>query len=917
MEETSIRTAKFAQIKQGKDKINIVDQLTTNPTKAAKPRKVNERFGKVSGLPKKRLMSATVQNLCKKKLEKAKHVVRKVLPRKTKRPKPYYDEEDRKALSKMKKLRVDWSEMEDALLLNCKVAGLYLFPNPRYLAISFQTVRDVLHQTFKESKNKTSRACQRRILYVMRNAATAHSVSLSLLDLKHDPMINERFGRAVQEAKAIAKSREQLEKLLRPTFIELVNILSKRMDTMPRTTTNPDIIQGDIEDLRSKYTIAFPHSLDTKSRFYDVTCIDDIQKGVLHAVIHSSFCCAADKTSWAYQLFKVYQQYPDSFLKASMNKFRADQMITLKKQYSRYYKTGNFVPISSCPYQLSMNYAYLFQSEYQFEIYQQAHVLLKNMKKFFTQDINGKMEVTAADGGGTATLIELFSRNQATLEAVIPEQIIILDPVIAEKKEAYDGILKRFNQMLDHAYEDRGEGDGASTPGKRKKPSGASKEPAAKRKKLTDDTNDIADDSAMEKADDESLLESRMLSSNATCTASRIALYMMRKELTDSPNIDPHHAHDFFVVNSCEVFCEKMDMETTLEYIQSQTKASEAVLEKIKSSTILPEEYCSLNTLYYVYDKEGADESEWRFACEIMNFVGHGKEVGVTVSELREKFGGHVGKFSLSTHLMIMSRERVLVRVGITTTRYVHYEYTKPWLVHSNKMLRLQRDKLNPTEARGLILHDDGQSSSEPTTDGAIASSQDRAHEEEAEEENHMEDEERCKATDEVIASTPKPKGRTRERRIKTLLSLEKDSESLEWNSTYKIKVMIRPWIRVDGSLNRRVLDRFLGSVLGHILQNPGCCIKDLGNRFAPALQPCHTRELLEILSEIGCVKLVALQMKKPTLFSKASKVVLVEPDGTEDESNVFINPQLDAVSKLGIFLGDKKYTVDFLGKIL
>jgi len=68
-------------------------------------------------------------------------------------------------------------------------------------------------------------------------------------------------------------------------------------------------------------------------------------------------------------------------------------------------------------------------------------------------------------------------------------------------------------------------------------------------------------------------------------------------------------------------------------------------------------------------------------------------------------------------------------------------------------------------------------------------------------------------------------------------------------SGTEKIHVAIRPWVRVDGSLNRRVLDRMLGSVLGHSMYLPGVSIKSIAEHFSPALQPYQVRELIEVLS--------------------------------------------------------------------
>jgi hypothetical protein len=45
-----------------------------------------------------------------------------------------------------------------------------------------------------------------------------------------------------------------------------------------------------------------------------------------------------------------------------------------------------------------------------------------------------------------------------------------------------------------------------------------------------------------------------------------------------------------------------------------------------------------------------------------------------------------------------------------------------------------------------------------------------------------------------------------------------------------------------------RVLDRMLGSVLGHSMNTPGVSIKDIAEYFSPALQPYQVRELIEVI---------------------------------------------------------------------
>lgn len=55
------------------------------------------------------------------------------------------------------------------------------------------------------------------------------------------------------------------------------------------------------------------------------------------------------------------------------------------------------------------------------------------------------------------------------------------------------------------------------------------------------------------------------------------------------------------------------------------------------------------------------------------------------------------------------------------------------------------------------------------------------------------------------------------------------------------------PWIRVNGSLNRRVLDKWMGLILLYCLQNPGVTVGSLSLRFN-LMHPVQVRLLLEVI---------------------------------------------------------------------
>lgn len=66
------------------------------------------------------------------------------------------------------------------------------------------------------------------------------------------------------------------------------------------------------------------------------------------------------------------------------------------------------------------------------------------------------------------------------------------------------------------------------------------------------------------------------------------------------------------------------------------------------------------------------------------------------------------------------------------------------------------------------------------------------------------------------------------------------------------IDIHIRPWIKINGHLNKKILDQLLISLLNFCMTNPGATLTKIANHIQPALQPFHTRELIEMLDKLG-----------------------------------------------------------------
>ncbi|CAG0900097.1 unnamed protein product [Cyprideis torosa] len=115
-------------------------------------------------------------------------------------------------------------------------------------------------------------------------------------------------------------------------------------------------------------------------------------------------------------------------------------------------------------------------------------------------------------------------------------------------------------------------------------------------------------------------------------------------------------------------------------------------------------------------------------------------------------------------------------------------------------------------------------------------------------------------------------------------------------------RVLLHPWIRIDGSLNRKVLDRFLGGVLGFLIRFPGSTLEAIEKHFYPALSVAQTMDLLAQLCEIGCVTCARFH-RPSTGFS------LFDPPPVLEE---------DAIPRLGHFMGIRNLeNYDFLVSVL
>ena len=116
-------------------------------------------------------------------------------------------------------------------------------------------------------------------------------------------------------------------------------------------------------------------------------------------------------------------------------------MVSIKKAAIRSkLKSTNYLPLSSSPYQMSVSFAHKFLNRYNFEIYQQAWHIVREL-------VNDKVNSTAAaaehgagaaapvsgngfhvaindQGGYAAAIVSLMARDRLHFQTEVPNQVI-------------------------------------------------------------------------------------------------------------------------------------------------------------------------------------------------------------------------------------------------------------------------------------------------------------------------------------------------------------------------------------------------------------------------------------------------------------------------------------------------------------
>lgn len=147
-----------------------------------------------------------------------------------------------------------------------------------------------------------------------------------------------------------------------------------------------------------------------------------------------------------------------------MSKIRSDQMVTVKKHHlATIKKFGNYMPMSSSQYQLSINYIHKLQTKWPYEAFKKSYDVFVKLLQWYSEhrnvlpspeqkEILNGTEILPVSCGIVTIMHDFLGRDQIDFDIEMPEQIIMLDARYQGKDETYFRVAQRYQDILTRLY---------------------------------------------------------------------------------------------------------------------------------------------------------------------------------------------------------------------------------------------------------------------------------------------------------------------------------------------------------------------------------------------------------------------------------------------------------------------------------
>lgn len=793
------------------------------------------------------------------KCGKPQTVIRVIKPRKRRHVRrPYYDDKDQAALKEMKTMRVAWSMQEDIVLLMCKVTSWFLDPHLSKMVVPFTVVRDILSERYPErSRDKTSRACQRRLHFMLTNPATKANASVFLCEAQQDQTLVEMF----HGPKPAKSDEEQWKSMFRTVLDHLMIKFSKSSEERHLDITLPKTL----DELKSRYDIVVSGQVEPDSWSYsEPHNLVDIHFSSVAMVILASLAADDGKTSWSLILYKIYEQYPDKLVRSVTARLRHNGVISRKLAHSK--KLFVSLNLSMLPFTLSKRFKFEMTRRYSpLHMGTMAKFLLELLAKFRSGEPYVAQD--SIEPAYAPLLISLQLMDKITLAIEVPDGIVDFDSSIATT-----GLLPQ-------------------------------------RRTLPASTIDKLYPAAATLSDRARSLNFETAGGNAK--TSRSFLYMLRQHMTKVLEYNSLRPQDYVVIKSCKLEFALTDEDlvpgwspeepTDKSYsLKIRHPVYDAIVQEqrvchtasVIDTTWTPEE------VLRVYEEEGRTVEDAQIGTEIYYFILKKEHLGVPRADLCEAFFQIVDDSALEVHLDLLLKKHLILQVGVKCIRYVTARHCKPWVIRSFKIPKEMRcfaslgDQGLTTGSKNVTVPEPSTSSSEPskTKTPAETSEGDGSTAEESPDLTRPSTSAACTNTNTDshvdaddggvrIGERAPSSRRLRESGKRTLY--ETMTKNINLDNLKQLMYVPRLWRKPDGGLNRPVFHQMLSAVMSYILDNPGVTEDRFRTDFSHQIEPCvQTLDLLKMLEQLGCVKRFFTRVDttaKCTLYSRRRELTICD----------------------------------------
>ncbi|XP_055845496.1 general transcription factor 3C polypeptide 1 [Episyrphus balteatus] len=304
----------------------------------------------------------------------------------------------------------------------------------------------------------------------------------------------------------------------------------------------------------------------------------------------------------------------------------------------------------------------------------------------------------------------------------------------------------------------------------------------------------------------------------------------------------------------------------------------DAVLERIVDDACWKYTQNDLGTLKTLMTEIGLTDEEQDQIVKIHDFI-ESHDLGAPAADLVKRFPD-VEFLQKATKLL---RQHYLVlRAGVSTFVYVQKNHVRHWVIHTRHIKRLERESM-----------------------GKLVPGQKRKPDDEYLSDNEPSGSKQSRTND----GRRKPKPVERYEDMK-----EVRTSSLDQTNSKEQLLVLRPcpWIRVNGSLNRRLLDKWLGSILIECSVQNGCTVQSVCLRYKQ-MHAADIMYLLEVLTELKIVELRSYKPRSVGLFTKYEELEQSKGNEFTDPQNTYIITMPDATLRMTQFIGDKLYRSEFV----